>query len=227
MQAGVGPFNSSLLQPFRDYLHSLAPDYPYETLPFTYLAEAWTFLSNPLLSVSAKTHECSSTLCASYIFSGGLEYVVPWVPQVNPDHSMVMVKHVPSIQVDLTGPVEDAFDPADCDVFGESGVFIGIRLCLAPVQLNPGSFRAGKLAQRDILKPANKRRIGMFVCQQGIDDGACDGNHSESAPNMTAQVSFHTLRVSFIAARSNHSIISVMDATVRRGSYPSMIMTSD
>lgn len=227
MQAGVGPFNASLLQPFRDRLRSYAAGYTHETLPFIYLAEAWTFLSNPLLSVSAKTPECSSTLCASYIFWGGLEYVVPWVPQVSPDHLMVMVKHVPSIQAHLMGPVEDTFDAADCDIFGEPGVRIGIRLCLAPVQLNPGSFRAGKLARRDIMKPANKRRIGVFLCEEGIDDGACDGNRSKSAPNMTAQVSFRTLRVSFIAARSNHSIISVMDATVRDGSYPSLVMTSD
>lgn len=143
--AGVGPFNGSLVQPFRDFLHSLAPTYPYETLPYSYFAAAYTLVVNPLVSVVAETHECSDNLCVSYILSGGLEMVVPWVPQVHHDHSLVMVKRVPSIQVDFTGPTLDSFDDSDCDVFGESRVAIGIRLCLAPVRSSPGSIRAGKL----------------------------------------------------------------------------------
>lgn len=225
MQAGVGPFNASLLQPFRDRLHSLAPDYPYETLPYTYFAAAYTLVINPLVSVVAETRDCSDTMCMSYILSGGLEMVVPWVPQASPDHSMVMVKRVPSIQVDFTGPVGDTFDAADCDVFGQSGMFIGIRLCLEQVRLNPASIRAGKLARRDILKSANKRHTGVFVCERGIDNGACDDNYD--APKMTTQVSFNTLQVSLVAARSNHSIVRVMDATVRNSLYLSMVITGD
>lgn len=222
MQAGVGPFNASLLQPFRDRLRSYAAGYTHETLPYAYFAAAYTLVVNSLVSVVAETHDCSDTLCMSYILSGGLEMVVPWVPQANPDHSMVMVKRVPSIQADFTGPVEDTFDPADCDVFGKSGVLIGIRLCLAPVPFNPGSIRAGKLASWNILKTANKRHIGVFVCEEGIDNGACDENND--APRMTTQVSFHTLQVSLVAARSNHSIMRVMDATVRNGLCLSMLL---
>lgn len=144
--AGVGPFNGSLVQPFRDFLHSLSPTYPYDTPPYTYFAAAYTLAVNPLVSVVAETPGCSDNLCMSYILSGGLEMVVPWVPEIHADHSMIMVGHVPSIQVDFTGPVMDVFEDADCDVFGESQVTIGIRLCLAPVKSNPGSIRAGMVS---------------------------------------------------------------------------------
>lgn len=147
--AGSGPFNGSLVQPFREFLHSLSPTYPYETLPFAYFAAAYTLVYNPLVSTVAETHSCSNRLCMSYILSGGLEMVVPWVPQVHTDHSMVMVKRVPSIKVDFTGPVMDTFEDSECDVFGESGVMIGIRLCLSPVLSDPGSIRAGGLLRKD------------------------------------------------------------------------------
>lgn len=144
-QQGLGPFNASLVQPYRDFLHSLAPAYPYETLPYSSFAAAYTLVVNPLVSVVTETHGCTDNLCMSYILSGGLEMVVPWVPQLHHDHSLVMVKRVPSIKADFTGPVRDFFDESECDIFGEAGVAIGIRLCLAPEPSNPASIRAGML----------------------------------------------------------------------------------
>ena len=119
------------MQPFRDFLRTLAPTYEYETLPCSYFAAAYTLVVNPLVSVVAETRGCSDNLCMSYILSGGLEMVIPWVPQGYDDHSMVMVKNVPSIQADFTGPTMDRFNDSDCDVFGQSRVAIGIQLCLA------------------------------------------------------------------------------------------------
>lgn len=63
------------------------------------------------------------------------------------------------------------------------------------------------------------------MCQHGIDNGTCNGQHA--APNMTTQVSFHTLQVSLVAARSNHSIVSIMNSTVRDASYLSIVMIID
>lgn len=141
--AGVGPFNGSLVQPFRDFLHTLAPTYQFETLPYSYFAGAYTLVINPLVSVVAETRGCSDNLCASYILSGGLEMVIPWVPQGYDDHSMVMVKNAPSIQVDFTGPTMERFNESDCDVFGETRVAIGIRLCLSQTPSNPETIRTG------------------------------------------------------------------------------------
>lgn len=150
MTAGVGPFNGSLLQPFLDTLRTMAPTYQYETLPYTYFAAAYTLVINPLVSVVAETNGCSSDLCASYILSGGLEMVIPWVPQGYDDHSMVKVKNVPSIQFDFTGPTMDSFSDSDCDIFGETGIDIGIRLCLAQAPYDLGSIRAGMFTQTDV-----------------------------------------------------------------------------
>lgn len=141
--AGVGTFNGSYVQPFKDFLHTLSPTYEYETLPYSYFAGAYTLVINPLVSVVAQTRGCADNLCASYILSGGLEMVIPWVPQGYDDHSMVMVKNVTSIQTDFTGPTADRFNDSDCDVFGESRVMIGIRLCLAQTSSDPGTIRAG------------------------------------------------------------------------------------
>lgn len=210
--AGIGPFNGSLLQPFRDYLHALGPTYQYETLPYSYFAISYNLVVNPLVSMVMETRGCSNNLCASYILSGGLETANPW-PQGYNEHSMVIVKNVPSIQVDFTVPTMDGFIDSDCDIFGEDGIVVGIRLCLAQSSSDPGSIRAGNYVFRTVLVAStNERCTGIFVCEQGIDNGICQRQHA--APNITTQVTFYSLQTSIVAARSNHSIIGVTDSTV-------------
>lgn len=143
----MGPFNGSLVQPFREFLQTLRPGYPYETLPYTYFAAAYTLVINPQVATVAHPVSCPGGTCTSYVLSGGLEMVAPWVPQAHEDHSLVKVQSVPSVQVDFSGPLEEPprFNESDCDIFGQSGVAIGIRLCLDQQPSGNGWIRAGML----------------------------------------------------------------------------------
>ncbi|ETS80633.1 hypothetical protein PFICI_08162 [Pestalotiopsis fici W106-1] len=194
--AGVGPFNGSLVAPFKEFLHSLRPGYPYETLPYTYFAAAYTLVINPLLAVTVPPANCTGESCSSYLFSGGLEMVVPWVPQSYKEHSLVKVEKTPSIQVDFSSPIQDdpVFQDSDCDVFGQTGIAIGIRLCLDESPQKEGWIRAA-----------------LYTCSRGIDNGSCTAHVPR--PNITAEVSFYTLQTSLVASRLNYSILGVFDST--------------
>jgi len=146
---GVGTFNASLVDPFLKYLNSLAPGYDKNVLPYTYYAAAYTLLLNPLISTISEPVACtpgSGVACFSYLLSGGLEMVTPWAPRADwyTDHPMVRIEHIPAMQLDFQSPLQnDSFADADCDVFGEDGVAIGIRLCVSQVASHPESLRAG------------------------------------------------------------------------------------
>ncbi|KAI9158772.1 hypothetical protein HJFPF1_06770 [Paramyrothecium foliicola] len=187
--AGVGAFNGSLVEPFKEFLHSLAPKYTYETLPYTYFAAAYTLVVNPLISTVSQPVNCQPDDCASYLLSGGLMMVAPWAPQAYPDYPMIKVAHAPSIQIDFTRTAKDGFEDVECDDFGEDGTAIGIRLCLAEEQSNPG----------------------LFVCSGGFNGGICE--LADPAPNITTEVTFYTRKASIIAARSNYSIMSITETT--------------
>ncbi|KAK8856787.1 hypothetical protein PGQ11_012699 [Apiospora arundinis] len=194
--AGVGRFNGSLVEPFRTLLHSLQPEYPYETIPYNYLASAYTLVVNPLIATVAEPRRCTAEPCISYLLSGGLTSVTPLVPRDHVDYSLVRVKHAPTIQADFSGPLMNgvSFSDSDCDVFGQEGTLIGIRLCVRVSPARPGVLTAG-----------------MFVCPEGIANGACSAN--TPAPNMTIQVSFHSLQASFVSSRKNYTIVSIVDTT--------------
>jgi hypothetical protein len=194
--AGVGPFNGSLVQPFREFLHNLRPDYPYATIPYNYLASAYTLVLNPLFATVADPRSCATPPCTSYLLSGGLTTVIPWVPSGYDQYPLVRVKNAPSIQADFSGPLADSqsFADADCDLFGQHNVMIGIRLCLKTSPLDPAMLMAG-----------------MFVCPEGIENGACSLHRP--LPNITTQVSFYSLQTSFVTSRLNYTITNYLDST--------------
>ena len=45
--------------------------------------------------------------------------------------------------MDFSSPGTDTFSEKDCDIFGQSGVEIGIRLCVAKYGLVMGGLKAG------------------------------------------------------------------------------------
>ncbi|KAK5627505.1 hypothetical protein RRF57_003220 [Xylaria bambusicola] len=181
--AGVGPFNHSLVQPFMDALHQNAPDYPYEILPYTYYAAVYTLVLNPLVTSISKPLSCKGGSCMSYLLSGGLEYVAPWVPQGHTDHELVKINKVPSIQLDFEISSNSSFSESECETFGEHGITIGIRLCVTESQTSNALIRA--------------------------DGDSCGGN--ETRPNITTTLSAFTRSATIVAARSNYSIIDVAD----------------
>ncbi|PQE24018.1 ring finger domain-containing protein [Rutstroemia sp. NJR-2017a BBW] len=142
--AGVGPFNGSLVQTFKTFFHTLRLGYVYETIPYNYLASAYTLVLNPLVATVAQPMRCVVEPCISYLLSGGLTMVVPWVPREHSEYPLVKVKHAPSIQADFAGPIMDnlAFTTSDCDIFGQYDVLIGIRLCLKTSPSEPGVLMA-------------------------------------------------------------------------------------
>jgi hypothetical protein len=148
--AGVGRFNGSLVQPFKDFLHSLRPGYPYETVPYNYLASTYTLVVNPLFATVADPQNCTNEPCISYLLSGGLTTVIPWVPLDYGDYPLVRVKDAPSIQADFSMPTKEAlhFTDDECDLFGQENVRIGIRLCLKESTSEPGALIAGKLGHQ-------------------------------------------------------------------------------
>lgn len=142
--AGVGPFNASLVEPFTRRLRASAPAYPYEIVPFTYLAAVYFLVVNPLIStVASPVVTClAGNQCVSYLLSGGLEMVAPWMPSGYDRHSMVRIDNAPAVQLDFWGPADDGFLETDCDDFGKTGFNIGIRLCMAP-QPDDAGLRVG------------------------------------------------------------------------------------
>jgi hypothetical protein len=146
--AGVGPFNQSLVQPFMGALHLSAPSYPYEILQYTYYAAVYTLVLNPLVSSISKPISCEEKNCVSYLLSGRLEYVAPWVPHGNEDHDLVKIDKVPSLQLDFVTPSSPGFLETDCETFGQFGFAIGIRVCVAESITSQELFRAGVLVSR-------------------------------------------------------------------------------
>ncbi|KAI0438358.1 hypothetical protein F4803DRAFT_569647 [Xylaria telfairii] len=190
--AGVGPFNHSLIQPFMDALHRSAPGYPYTVLPYTYYAAVYTLVLNPLVTSISKPVACKTGGCTSYLLSGGLEYVAPWVPQGNDGHDLVKIDKVPSVQLDFETSPSSKFLETECETFGEFGFTIGIRLCIAESQTSHALIRAG-----------------LFVCLNGTDGDSCGGN--EERPNITTTFKAYTRSATIVAARSNYSIVDVAD----------------
>ena len=139
----MGPFNDSLIEPFEKFLQSLAPDYPYQILPFTYFASVYILVLNPLFGTIASPFQCTGPDCVAYTLSGGLSMAGPWITSGYPDHSLVRLRDVPSVLMEFSGPVDSNFDDADCDVFGQAGFAIGIRVCVVSHSSPPGAIRAG------------------------------------------------------------------------------------
>lgn len=142
--AGVGTFNSSLVEPFFDFLGSLAPDYPYTTLPYSYYSMAGSLVTYPVFGAPVDPVYCEDDDCFSYLLSGGLEMVIPPVPQGYADYPLVRVPNVPTIQMEFTTiKNQRGFERQDCSVYGAPATPIGIELCLAQ-GTNIGGLQAGE-----------------------------------------------------------------------------------
>jgi hypothetical protein len=142
--AGVGSFNTSLLQAFFNNIQSLEPSYQNAVVPYTIFAAVYALVINPLLSTVSQPVHCAGPNCMSYLLSGGLMMVAPWTSKEYTGYPLVRIKKVPSVQLDFAWPLgNDIFDDSDCDIFGEYGTPIGIRVCVAQDTATEGSLRAG------------------------------------------------------------------------------------
>ncbi|KAI1114517.1 hypothetical protein F5Y14DRAFT_171521 [Nemania sp. NC0429] len=184
--AGIGPFNGSYVLPFINYLNTDFPTYPY-----SYSAPLYSLVNNPQWTTFIDPLYCGGKSCFSYLLTGGLLMVTPWMPLGYNEYPLVRIDSAPSIQMEfLETPL--TFSPSDCDVFGAEGVKIGIQLCLA-------NGSGGALL------------AGIFVCQYGTDGSVC--NTTNPAPNITTEARFFQRQATLVAARSNFSVTSVQNLT--------------
>lgn len=141
--AGVGPINGSyVVVPFMEHLQSLAPEYPYQVLPYNYFAAAYNLVTTPMYTTLAEPISCNGSDCFAYLLSGGLEMVTPWTPVGHIDYPLVKIVNVPAIHMEVSGSESYAFLNRDCNIYGASGTPIGIRLCVAEKR-EAGTMEAG------------------------------------------------------------------------------------
>ncbi|KAK8099580.1 uncharacterized protein PG998_012821 [Apiospora kogelbergensis] len=192
--AGVGSFNGSYVHPFLDYLKSLAPDYPYTTLPYSYYTLAGSLVTYATLASVADLIYCRGDGCFSYLLSAGLELTLPRVPQGYSDYPLVRVVEIPTVQVEfaLLGPHEQNTNH-DCTVYGAAETSIGIELCLAQ---GP---------------PLGGLQATISSCTNGTKLDECLGR--KPLPSITYGVEVFSRRATLIVSQSNHSIMAVEDLT--------------
>ncbi|KAK4218445.1 hypothetical protein QBC37DRAFT_274751 [Rhypophila decipiens] len=202
--AGIGPFTGSLVQPFIDLLQTRAETKSQTLVPYTFAHLVNLLVTNPAISTVSSPVSCTDDGkggCTSYLVTGGLESVTPWITpaQYYSDFTMARLDRVPSIQVDVStlDAPKTGFSDKDCEIFGKYGIIIGLKLCIAADPTRQGSLRAG-----------------LFVCTDGTNNNRCHHKRSESfLPNITAQITFYTSHATLIASRSNYSIVSIIDQT--------------
>ncbi|KAK4445479.1 hypothetical protein QBC34DRAFT_472396 [Podospora aff. communis PSN243] len=148
--SGIGPFNASYVDSFINAFQDQDTFPPTSIVPYAYSSVVHNLIANSLLSTVAKPVLCESSErdleCASYIISGGLSLAAPWTPVGNPDHPLVRIKDVPTIQTEfqgryMTGP--SPFSDTDCLFFGSNRSRIAADFCLsasAEGQMHAGLF---------------------------------------------------------------------------------------
>ncbi|KAK3393850.1 hypothetical protein B0H63DRAFT_505672 [Podospora didyma] len=194
--AGVGPFNGSYVRPLLDFMRSLQPDYPYDTLPYSYYAAAYNLVGNQMFSTSSPAKDCPTNDCYCYLLSGGIIYATPWIPQGYEQYPLVKLDNVPSVQVDFAPmPIGHVFSDSDCDVFGQNGIQVGVRVCVN-YSASSGALNAG-----------------LFVCNNGTGMSSNECIATNPPSNITTSFRLATRQATIVSSRSNFSIVSVDDLT--------------
>jgi hypothetical protein len=148
VSAGVGPFNASYIPGFLETLNNTAPDYPFSILPYSLTSILSNLIANPIVSTVVESNSCPDydDDCASYLLSGGIWSMAPWIPGNHSTYPLVRLNDVPAIQIDFRGnhgPRD--FKDDDCQLFGSPKDLIGAELCVREEGSNGGIY-SGKLA---------------------------------------------------------------------------------
>lgn len=196
--SGIGPFNASYVRSFVNGFQDEETFPPTTIVPYAYSSVVHNLITNSLFSTVAEPIVCRPSErdigleCASYVVSGGLSLVGPWTPPGNPDHMLVRIKNVPTIQAEFKGRSgAKSFSDSDCLLFGSNRTRIAAELCLSAVE---GSMHAG-----------------LFLCD-GIDSGKCVVNQTP-IPNITTTMTVFRRQATVLSARSNLTITEISDLT--------------
>ncbi|KAI1846979.1 hypothetical protein JX266_006854 [Neoarthrinium moseri] len=190
--AGVGSFQGSYVQPFIDFLQGTQEGYPYEVLPYGYYAPVYNLVINPMFSSLTDPIRCSGNNCYSYLLSGGLEMVTPWISLEDSSFPLIQIHDVPSIQLEYTSLSDyHRFSSTDCSILGSPASSIAARLCLSMDKSNAGTLNAG-----------------LFICPDGMANGTCEVDSALSVPNITTSMMAFSRHASVLAGLANFSIVS-------------------
>ncbi|KAL3458892.1 hypothetical protein BJX64DRAFT_291799 [Aspergillus heterothallicus] len=195
--AGVGPFNGSYVARYRQRLQDMETGYQHTIVPFSVQAIVYNLVTNPLHSVAGHpvpTGACVRDACDSYLLPGGLISGTPWPPLMKQWAPVIEFPKVPACQIDFRNGNDDGdvFSDQDCSAFGGNMTLLGVRFCLARSRILEGTYIAG-----------------LYVCPLGVRNGTCVTGGSSIYPNITTTFSVFNRQVSFVASRSNMTILSV------------------
>ncbi|KAL4939924.1 hypothetical protein BDV06DRAFT_197802 [Aspergillus oleicola] len=193
--AGVGRFNGSYVHSYIQLLQDREAGYPYAIVPYTVQAMVNNLVTTPMHTVAGKpvpVAACADNDCESYLLPGGLMTTTPWPPTNYSSAPVVQINNAPTVQLDFaSGLSGHSFSEDDCTVYGNSTTYVGINVCLGASRTFNGSFAAG-----------------LYVCPDGAYDGTCRLGNNLFYPNLTTTFSVFNRKTTFIAARSNLSILS-------------------
>ncbi|KAL3493909.1 hypothetical protein BJX62DRAFT_234763 [Aspergillus germanicus] len=196
--AGVGQFNSSYVSEYIGNLQAREGEYPYTIVPYWMQAIVNNLVTSPMHSVASEpVTACDGHDCDSYLLPGGLVNSSPWVPTDHPSAPAIQIANVSSIQLDFRRETsqQDLFKTGDCNIYGAETSWVGIRFCVSTSHKVNGSFAAG-----------------LYVCPGGAWNDTCRLGSSSFYPNITTTFSVFSRKTTFIAARSNMSLISITSA---------------
>jgi hypothetical protein len=182
--AGVGQFNGSYVPDYLKKYKDINQDYGPAVLPYSNVITASNLVVNPMHSTAIDPVACEDNReCHSYLFSGGLIMTTPWPPTDYPSYPVITIARVPTIQINFVrGIHNDSFyDGEDCTVFGEDGILIGIKFCLARSRSAKGSLFAGTL--KILLRSADSGTFrSLCVYTRCTGEGVLD-RHQASRSN--------------------------------------------
>ncbi|KAL4789329.1 hypothetical protein BDV19DRAFT_395148 [Aspergillus venezuelensis] len=194
--AGIGQFNGSYVRSFIDLLQGREEAPPYIIMPYSIQAIVYNLVVNPMHSVAGvpvPVGACTDNACDSYLFPGGLIGATPWPPTNHSSAPVIQIDDAPAVQLDFSSGLNGhSFSGNDCTLFGANTTYVGINFCVAASNTLEGSFAAG-----------------VYVCPEGVYEGECSLGNSTFYPNLTTTFTVFNRKTTFIASRSNMSILSV------------------
>ncbi|KAL3481487.1 hypothetical protein BJX99DRAFT_253411 [Aspergillus californicus] len=198
--AGNGQFNGSTVQPYIDLLQGRDKGYEYTIVPYWMQAAVNNLVATPMHTAAGypvPVAACAENECDSYLLPGGVIGATPWPPTNYSSAPVIRMNDVPTVQLDFSpGLNGHLFSKDECTLYGSNDTYVGIRFCLADSRAYNGSFAAG-----------------LFVCPEGAYDGTCYLGNNDFQPNLTSTFSVFSRKTTFVASRSNMSILSVASSS--------------
>lgn len=210
--AGTGPFNGSLVKPFLSTYNT--------TVPYFAIASSYSFISNPQFSVSLQPPSCAGGMvpCESHVLPGGTYLMWPQINDSVPVGLVVHIDNAPAMRLDFAQGLntsDDYFSPASCAIYGDG--IVALMFCLEKSATHHDALKAGTQLITLFLCPTADLweiasltlTLGVYVCENGVQNGECRAGNSGSTHNVTTTFSVAAYTASSITGAENNTILSV------------------